>query len=181
MVTMSGSISAKMRTPLEPTLYRLAMDHASHIRDPDADDLDHSLQATILSVACLEAFINWVGMSAFGNEWDDYEAGKSQNRKRHRPTLEDKWVEVTRKHTSGQTFVRGRQPFQGFKRLVSLRDYILHYKAGFIEPVPTPKGNVTEARAHIDHQSAQRATDVMKLMLLEFHRLSNVQAPAWIT
>ncbi len=179
MVTMSGEVFSRMRTPLEPILYRLAWEHISHIDEPQTDPLEHPIQAIILSVACLETFINAIGMVTLGVGWDNYEAGHGPGQD-HRPRLADKWIEITKHQNDGKTFGRGDRLFQEFTGLIRLRNYILHYKSPFTSPVPTSKGNVTEARALINDDSARKAVVVMKEMLQEFHRLSGGQAPDWV-
>ena len=166
-----GSVSVRMRTGLWIILYRLAIEHASKAgeahqmgSDGAEGELDHALQTIVLAAACLEAFIN---------SWDGKEDDKSR--------LEDKWIEVTKRLSGGETFERGAQPFQKLKRLIRLRNYILHYKASFAPPVKTPVGNISEFRAKINHTSANQAVSSMRNMLIHFHELCNLPLPQWVT
>lgn len=185
-VHIGDSAKATLRTHLEICLYRLAWEHATNARAvcPGDDELDHALRAIILAAACLEAFINLEGMAAYGLNWDDYESGRARPCGR-RPSVEDKWLEVTARITGGQTFEKGKQPFQGFHQLVRLRDYVLHYKAPYKAAVPHGlRGStqyVAEARAKLDAQAAQMVVKSMKGMLVQFHDLTGQTLPKWVT
>ena len=195
--TIGINVSAKceVRTLIEKMLYELANQHASDAKEAHENgklsnsELSHSLQTIILAAACLEAFINQKAIEILKEEFALYDKGiidaygKKLPPKSGHPGLENKWCDIT-KRICGRTFNRGEQPFQDFNELLELRNYILHYKATSVPPVPSPRkdisGYVTSERAKLTSQTAQEAVKSMKEMIKEFHDLTKQKLPNWV-
>jgi hypothetical protein len=186
--------SVTTRTAFEIKLYEFAHEHATNAgtaRRSSAldDELKHTIQAIILAIGCLEAFINQEGIETLGQDFYEYDkgnidvCGKELKRKRGYRSLEDKWCEITSR-ISNKQFDKGRSPFQDFQELVDLRNEILHNKAISAAPVPSPwpdvPGAVTPQRAKFNSKEAQKAVGTMKEMLVQFHSLTGKQLPDWI-
>ena len=155
-VIVSDFATADVRTLIEKHLYDLACLHsidatnANKNSDPN-DELKHSIQTIILSTACLEAFINQECIRILGQEFYRYDKGQidiygnpiAKNTKlKIYPRLESKWCEITER-ICNKKYDKGKQPFQGFHKLINLRNEILHYKAISSAPVYVPqRGNI---------------------------------------
>ncbi len=183
-----------VRTPLEKPLYELAVKHATNAETcrtsgNHRDELEQSILATILAAAFMEAFINQQGIQILGEEFQKYDEGyvdvhgNTRPKKRGYPKLEDKWSEITEK-ISGKRFSKEREPFFGFKKLVELRNKILHYKGMTSTPMPSPwpdvPGHVTPEKANFNASSARYAITSMQRMLHEFSTLTSKELPEWI-
>jgi hypothetical protein len=174
-MTMSGDLAIRMRSSLEPRLYRLALDHSQKAQEAaKAGDhhreIDEALQAIVMAAACLEAFINAAHLQAGGEPFADTD----------RTSVVTKWIDVTRNISSGETFDKGTKVFQEMTRLFNDRNYVMHYKAGFEAPVSTPNGQVSAAKAKLTAANAARAVHAMAEGLEEFHRLTGASRPAWL-
>jgi hypothetical protein len=104
----------------------------------DANNLNgytkHAIPAYIVAVAAIEAFMNEMFVSPAGRSfcknvpenaafWESLEGAR----------LVDKLVFIPQLFF-GQTFEVGRQPYQDMKKLVALRNELVHYKMGFKQP-----------------------------------------------
>jgi len=183
-----------VRTPLEKPLYELALKHATDAETCRTSgnhkgEHEQSILAIMLAAAFMEAFINQQGIQIFREEFQKYDEGyidvhgNTLSKKRGYPKLEDKWSEITEK-ISGKRFNKGKEPFSGFKKLVELRNKILHYKGMPSTPMPSPwpdvQGSVTPERAVFNASAAQDAIRSMQGMLHEFSTLTSKGMPEWI-
>jgi hypothetical protein len=183
-----------VRTPLEKPLYELALKHATNAEScrmsgNHKDELEQSILAIVLAAAFMEAFINQQGIQLFREEFQKYDEGyidvygNTLSEKRGYPKLEDKWSEITEK-ISGKRFNKGKEPFSGFKKLVELRNKILHYKGMPSTPMPSPwpdvQGHVTPEKADFNASTARYAITSMQGMLHEFSTLTSKEMPEWI-
>ncbi len=193
-----------VRTPLEKPLYQLALKHAANAEASrkggyqaeasrkgvyHKDELEHTVLAVILTAAFMEAFINQQGIELLGQDFHKYDEGyidvygNTLHKKRGYPKLEDKWSEITERLSNNQ-FDKGAEPFQGFKKLVELRNKILHYKGMPDTPAPSPwpdvSGSVTPERAEFNAVAAQYSIKSMQGMLREFSTLVSKELPNWI-
>jgi hypothetical protein len=185
--------SYSVRTAIEKILFDLANQHANEAQAAcntglHNDELIPSLQAVILATACLEAFINQKGIENLGEKFHEYDQGKIDVQgnvlnSRHFPTVEDKWCDLTELIGKKQ-FKKGKSPFQGFRKLLILRNYILHYKEmpshGVAAPWPDMEGVVTKERALFTARTAQDGVKSTEGMLREFHTLTSMQLPEWL-
>lgn len=191
-VTLGGQISAtstvsvEIWTPLHPILYRVAgerLDESKEARKQGTEgnqkELESSMVAIVLAVTCLESFINAEGRNRLGDSWEAYTQGEGRKNDK-RPRIRDKWFELPAKLNEGRTFDKGAEPFQDFHELVSLRNYIIHHDTIPMTPQSSPIGNVSEARARINYDSALKGISAMKGMLTQFHVLSGEDVPDWI-
>lgn len=186
----------EVRTPLEKLLYELALKHATNAETcrtsgNHKDELEQSILAVMLAAAFMEAFINQQAIQILHEEFQKYDEGSidvygnTLPKKRGYPKLEDRWSEVTEK-ISGKRFNKGREPFVGFKKLVELRNKVLHYKGMGMPstPMPSPwpdvQGSVTPERAVFNASAAQDAIRSMQGMLHEFSTLTSKDLPEWI-
>jgi len=193
-IGMVTEIKWSVRTLFEKVLYDLARQHANDAESAFAvrkhnDEMVHSIQAVVFAAACLEAFINQIGIDKLEAKFDAYDAGKVDAKgnnlaTRHHPSVEDKWCDMTQL-ICGKQFDKGKSPFQGFHGLLALRQYILHYKAMSSEGFPSPwqdmNGFVPEERAKLTASAARSAVQSMEGMLKEFHILISAQLPDWLT
>lgn len=193
-----------VRTPLEKPLYKLALKHAANAEASrksgyqaeasrksvcHKDELEHTILAVILTATFMEAFINQQGIELLGQDFHKYDEGhidvygNALHKKRGYPKLEDKWSEITER-LSNKQFDKGAEPFQGFKKLVELRNKILHYKGMPDTPAPSPwsdvSGSVTPERAEFNATAAQYSIKSMQGMLRKFSTLASKQLPNWI-
>lgn len=183
-----------VRTPLEKPLYELALKHATNAETcrtsgNHKDELEQSILAIMLAAAFMEAFINQQGIQIFREEFQKYDEGyidvhgNTLSKKRGYPKLEDKWSEITEK-ISGKRFNKGKEPFSGFKKLVELRNKILHYKGMPSTSMPSPwpdvQGHVTPEKADFNASAARYAITSMQGMLHEFSTLTSKEMPEWI-
>lgn len=183
-----------VRTPLEKPLYELALKHATNAETCRAsgnhkDELEQSILAIMLAAAFMEAFINQQGIQICGQEFQEYDKGhidvngNTPRKRRGYPKLEDKWSEITEK-ISGKRLNKGKEPFSGFKKLVELRNKILHYKGMPSTPMPSPwpdvQGHVTPEKAYFNASAARYAITSMQGMLHEFSTLTSKEMPEWI-
>jgi len=183
-----------VRTPLEKPLYELALRHATNAEtcrtsSNHKDELEQSILAIMLAAAFMEAFINQQGIQILREEFQKYDEGyvdvhgNTLPEKRSYPKLEDKWSEITEK-INGKRFNKGKEPFSGFKKLVELRNKILHYKGMPSTPMPSPwpdvQGHVTPERAIFNAIAARYAIRSMQGMLHEFSTLTSRRLPEWI-
>ena len=184
-----------VRTPLEKPLYELALKHAT---DAEAcrtsanhkDELEQSILAIMLAAAFMQAFINQQGIQILHEKFQQYDEGyidvhgNTLSKKRSYPKVEDKWCEITEK-ISNKRFNKGKEPFSGFRRIVKLRNKILHYKGMPSAPMPSPwpdvRGDVAPERAYFNASAAQYAITSMQGMLREFSTLTSKKMPPWIT
>jgi hypothetical protein len=183
-----------VRTPLEKSLYELALKHASdavacRTSASHKDELEQSILAVMLAAAFMEAFINQQGIQILHGKFQEYDEGyidvhgNPLSKRRGYPKLEDKWCEITQK-ISNKRFNKGREPFSGFRKIVELRNRILHYKGMPSEPMPSPwpdvSGDVTPERAYFNASAAEYAIASMQGMLREFSTLTFRKMPPWI-
>ena len=188
------SASYGVRTAIEKILYELAQQHAADAEtacksSKRNDELNDAIQTIILAAACLEAFINQEAIEVLGQDFDAYDKGyidawgKTYKKRRRYPSLEDKWFDIT-KRIRGQQFKKGEQPFKGFKKLVGLRNDILHYKGRLAAPVPSTchhiDGVIPPERAKFTAKAAKDAVESMGAMLEQFHILTGKQKYEWI-
>lgn len=183
-----------VRTPLEKVLYELALKHATDAETfrtsgNHKDELEQSILAIMLAAAFMEAFINQQGIQILREEFQEYDEGcidvhgNTLPKKRGYPKLENKWSEITER-ISGKRFSKGKEPFSGFKKLVELRNRILHYKGMPSSPMPSPwpdvQGHVTPEKAYFNASAARYAITSMQGMLHEFSTLASKEMPGWI-
>jgi hypothetical protein len=193
-----------VRTPLEKPLYELALKHAANAeasrkggyqaeasrkRFYHKDELEHTVLTVILAAAFMEAFINQQGIELLGQDFHKYDEGyidvygNAFHKKRGYPKLEHKWSEITER-LSNKQFDKGAEPFQGFKKLVELRNKTLHYKGMPDTPAPSPwpdvSGSVTPERAEFNATAAQYSIKSMQGMLRKFSTLTSKVLPNWI-
>ena len=185
-VALVGTLTINLTHKPEGELYRIAREHAQSARALHDEgkhfpgELYESLQAVILAAAALEAFINGQSQAAYGTEWQKYEDGQLAESTR-RPDLLGKWYDVPQKLNDGNpVFEKGKEPFQGLKRIDHLRNYALHYK-----PIPQPPksslhGNVSELASYFDYQAARRSIDSMHKMLSYFQKSLKMPYPDWL-
>lgn len=183
-----------VRTPLEKPLYELALKHAAAAVTSGAhgnhkDELEQCILTIMLAAAFMEAFINQQGIQVFGEYFQRYDEGyidvhgNTLSKKRGYPKLEDKWSEITER-ISGRQFNKGKEPFSGFKKLVELRNNVLHYKGIPDNPMRSPwpdvQGHITPEKACFNASAAQYAIASMQGMLHEFATLTSKEMPEWI-
>jgi len=183
-----------VRTAIESILYNLACQHATAAENASKignheEELSSSIQTIILAAACMEAFTNEEAIEILKEEFYRYDKGlidvhcRPFTQARGHPRLEDKWCEVTNR-ISNKQFDKGKEPFQGFQRLVELRNEILHYKGVSAPPVPSQwedvQGSVTPDRAKFTAKAAQDAVTSIRGMLQKFHTLTGTQLPEWV-
>lgn len=193
-VGLKASASVTVRTLIEKILYELAYQHATDAeiaskKKTRNDELSHTIQAIILATACMEAFINQEAIDMLKQDFYKYDQGyidvrgNTLTQRRGYPSLEDKWCEITERIGNKQ-FDKGKQPFQGFHKLVELRNELLHYKATSAPPVPSPwqdvPGSVTPERAKFTAKAAMDAVESMRAMLEQFHVLTGKRKPVWL-
>lgn len=138
-IAPSGEVFVTMRSALEGRFLSLAREHARQSKaaaeaGDHSRELDDALRAIILAAGCLEAFINAAHLQAGGEPFPESD---------RTPTVR-KWIDVTRNISRGRTFAEDSEVVEGLKWLFGLRNYLLHYKAGFEPPVQTKK--VTSAQ-----------------------------------
>jgi len=182
------------QTPLEKPLYELALKHATNAETArksgdHKDELEQAILAIMLAAAFMEAFINQQGIEILGQEFQKYDEGyvdvygNTLPKKRGYPKLEDKWSEITEK-ISSKRFDKRKEPFSGFKKLVELRNKILHYKGMPDTPMPSPwpdvPGAVSPEKAAFNAPAAQYSIKSMQGMLREFSTLTSRKLPEWI-
>ncbi len=167
-MSMTGSLTSRTRRPLEVHLWQLAQEHAERAQSAsDPLEMQQTIGAVVMAAACLEAYINSVFIEELHRPEDDL--WKSP---------EAKWEDAAKE--IGQPFDKGRPPFQDLKRLMDLRNYVLHYKPRFTEPVKTREGRVPEARAKLTKAAARRAVDTCRVLITDLCSKRNESPPPWL-
>ena len=123
----------------------------------------------ILSTAALEAHINTIGRDGLhGKDYDHFE----------RLSLEAKWLFLPR-FMGLEPFDPGRQPFQGFSRLIKLRDKLVHYK-GMKEEWISGQPPRFLATIGLTLRDSTKAIETAKGMITALARSRNVEPPYWL-
>ena len=125
-------------------------------------ELIYSAIAIILAVSSLEAYINRFGIDFLHIEtsnnkikiWKELEW----------MSLEDKWI-VFPKILTGKTFNKGENPYQTFKEIVNIRNFIVHYKAKFISPSEVEG-------TKINYKNAEKGVKSARDMIEKLHEFS---------
>jgi hypothetical protein len=138
--------------------------------------LDRSIEASrnavVLAVAALEAFINQTAAQHL-TIWEEEE---------DRQSLQTKWIIVPRLITGGRTFDKGHEPFQSFRRLVRLRNDLVHPKAAekrFEGPMAGLFSSFYRPVWDAQPSDGRRACVVARQMLIEFSNLVGWSPPHW--
>ena len=134
--------------------------------------IEASRNAVVLAVAALEAFINQTAAQRLGI-WDDEE---------ERQSLQTKWILVPRQITGGHTFDRGAEPYQSFRRLLRLRNDLVHPKAAekrFEGPLAGFLASFYRPDWDAQPSDGRWACVVARRMLIEFAKFVGWDPPRW--
>lgn len=147
---------------LQMMVPKLALDRA----------IEASRNAVVLSVASLEAFVNQT--AALHLEiWDDEE---------ERQSIQTKWNLITRQLTGGRTFEKGAEPYQSFRRLLKLRNDLVHPKAAekrFEGPLAGLFASFYRPDWDAQPSDGRWACVVSRQMIIEFSRIVGWDPPRW--
>jgi hypothetical protein len=140
-----------------------------------ASALDRAVEASraavILAVASLEAFINGVGADLPSwSEEDDWSK------------LEEKWLMVPARMANGRTFDRGRNPYQDFRKLVRLRNRLVHPRPRedtFTGPLSLILAMGPSSELDVTSRDGREACRLARAMILEFCKLVGWRPPNW--
>jgi len=69
---------------------------------------------------------------------------------------------------------------KSFQELEEFREYIVHFKPEFTEPVETKHGREAEAFAKLNSENAASACDTVRRMVKRLEELSGSSAPEWL-
>jgi hypothetical protein len=159
---LSGKPSDENTDVLQIVFVRIALDRA----------IEASRNAVILAVASLEAFVNQTAALHL-KVWEDEE---------ERQGIQTKWILVTRQLTRGRTFDKGTEPYQSFRRLLKLRNDLVHPKAtekrfegalaGLFSSFYRPSWDAQPS-------DGRWACVVARKMIIEFSRIVGWDPPRW--
>ena len=167
-VSMTGSLTIRARRPLEVHLWQLAQEHAERAQDAtDPVEMQQTIGAVVMAAACLEAYINSALIEKLHRPEDDLWK-----------RLETKWEDAAKE--IDQPFDKGKPPFRDFRWLIDLRNWVLHYRPKFTEPVKTREGGVPEARAKLTKAAARRAVDTCRVLITDLCSKRNESPPPWL-
>lgn len=160
-----ATISVGIKTHMEGHLWDLANEHANDAAQAETDKerLQASVATIILTVACLESFINGE-LIEFGfpedQLWNE---------------LQDKWVSAVSR--LGGSISKGHQPLQGLKWLAGLRNELIHYRPRYETPVHTPEGIKSPAEERYTPAVAAKAIQVATELLEQYAMLQGYPWP----
>jgi hypothetical protein len=172
-----------IRTFVEPLFFRAAYQamcraqqaQEESIRDgatpaPLEDEIEASAACIILSVMCLEAYIN--GLIAENLPHQIKELG--------RKGLQLKWLKVPNLLGKPDCFDRGTLPFQNFGQLVNWRNDLVHYKHEFAEPEEIHSGvRVSKIHNICNLSNAQTAVETVRVMIRRLCENLGETVPIW--
>jgi len=129
---------------------------------------NQAVTAVVMLVAALEAFINTEAHERLSKVmWEAIE----------RLDVRNKWIVVSRLAT-GKEWDRGKEPYQGFHKLVSLRNDLVHYKPKFDE-----KGDFEFSRwfnEQFTGSTVRKFLGASEEMIKEFFSMIGEPVPDWV-
>ena len=167
----TGNVNLRIRTPLESHLWKLAQEHADRAEaasESDSTEMREAIGAIVMSAACLEAYVNAVLIEELRCSEEVLDR-----------SLEGKWELAA--ETIGQPFDKGLQPFQDLNWLAGERNYILHYKPAWKEPVKTARGRASEASARLSREAARRAVQTCQALIIDLSEKRGEAPPRWFS
>jgi len=167
-------------------MYRLAHEHAkkaeeyakkyseSHDRLDLEREMEHSLQAIILSHAFLEAYLNLIGEERLKESPNISDQILWEIILTLRPGFKKKWSWVVKAITGKKLDEVDNRLWSDLGRLNKLRRKIIHY-----EPEPL-RGVESWEEKNIRSKNAKMAVSVAERMVRKFHELDGSKPPAFL-
>jgi hypothetical protein len=138
----AGALTRGM-TGLSRSFYEVACQFTTQMAAGEkVQAISYPSAVVILTVACLEAYLNEFLSLRRLMEPDKWGSPSSRLSRR----LEERWLEAPRIF-SGNTFDKGREPFQSFHSLVCLRNNLIHYDAQFRTRKEFPSGVIKQLKS----------------------------------
>lgn len=166
--------------------YRVFCDKAETMDEKlghQLNETQNSMACFIFCEICLEAYINAYGGDGFSKLLNEKLGDKSELlwEKLERLRLEDKWITVPELLLK-KTFEAKKEPYNSLKWLVDKRNFIVHHKAKFREPIVDRLGNIGADIVFTEYtlENAEKAFQVVKDMIKSLHNFDNSNAPDWL-
>jgi hypothetical protein len=168
-----------------PIFYRAARQHAIHAEklinsehsDLElVDKLDEIYQeraiAIIMCSACLEAFINSVGLEHYPNIWGHLEKLR----------IEDKYKVFLELKGKGTLFRTDQLPYQFLSQLNNSRNSLVHFKSSYYKIKKYGKSFVTHAEFHdMPRQLVRDLPDHLQQLIRQLCQDASIPVPKWLT
>jgi len=168
-----------------PIFFRAARQHAlhaeklvssAHSNSELVEKLDEIYQeraiAIIMCSACLEAFINTVGLEHHPNIWDHLEKLR----------MEDKYKVFLELKGKGNLFKTDQLPYQFLNQLKNSRNSLMHFKIGYHKVKKSGKSVVTRTEYHdMPRQLVRDLPDHLQQLIKELCQENGIPVPKWLT
>lgn len=203
----AAGIPIELRTSKAPEFYRMACRFAEQARDarpisdrkahpkvddsledlrslfapesydepePTQEEIEYTTVAVLLAFLCLEAYINEYISDKVSQPTRDLLLEK-------RASIELKWL-LAPQLAAGQTFEKGREPFQRFTWLKRKRDQLVHFRSKWQKPVR--EGQRLQSRESqklaLNWETANKAAETPRVMIERLHEMDGSQTPEWL-
>lgn len=156
-----SKLVGRVRIGLESQFYDIAIDHLEKSNKRSEDVEDGYIIAIVMSFFCLEAFIN--------SEIENFEL--PEELKYIKP--EAKWLLLPKllnpKVRTGKkaNFNKKKGPFKFFKKLIELRNYIVHYKAKWNERIMEVE--------YINYRNAKLSVKTVNRMINKYYKIIEIR------
>ena len=168
-----------------PIFYCAARQHALHAEELVSsthgdselvEKLDEIYQeraiAIIMGSACLEAFINSVGLEHYPNIWNHIE----------RLRIEDKYKVFLELKGKGNLFKTDQPPYQFLSQLKNSRNSLMHFKSGYHKVKKSGKSVFTHTEYHdLPRQLVRDLPDHLQQLIKELCQETGIPVPKWLT
>ena len=174
------------RYRLEAIMFRLARRHAekaeeyarkyseSHDRLDLEREMEHSLQAIILSHAFLESYLNFIGEERLGGSPNISDQILWEAILKLRPNFMSKWSLVVKAVTKKRLEDEDNELWKKLNGLNDLRNKIIHYK-----PKPS-EGVESWEEKNIRSENAKMAVSIAEQVVRKFHELDESKPPDFL-
>jgi hypothetical protein len=169
----------KMRTRFDaaPILFRAMVRHCRRATELHAiphafldEQYSERIEAVISGAACLEALVNTVGLRLVP-DW--------QQMFDHEPPTE-KWLQCLKQKGKDGLFQTGRQPYQSFTKLITLRNTWMHHKPIEEYVKQGGKGGMTTIERNMGALFISELPSQVRALIREFFTAIGEETPYWL-
>jgi hypothetical protein len=169
----------KMRTRFDaaPILFRAMVRHcrrATELNTTRNSFLDEQyterIEAVISGAACLEALVNTVGVRIVPDWQENFD---------HLPPTE-KWLQCHKQRGKDGLFDLGRQPYQSFAKLISLRNTWMHHKPIDEEVKQAGRDGKTTIERNVGSRFISELPAQMRTLICDLFTAIGEEPPYWL-
>lgn len=121
--------------------------------------MNFNISIILFSYSIVEAFINErISARVLHEDLPGSEFYRQIQNLQYKLSIQEKWNLIT-SHNNHETWDAGKEPYQSFELIISLRNELVHYKGAFLEKDTTPTKKINNLMNMFSAKSQSRFID----------------------